>query len=134
MFKPNLSAAQIQSALDQVNHKTVRKVREKRFDLKEEGLTEQSIAWLFCWAKTGMNSKSAQAESHNAFNRIFAQGPEDLFKQLDSLEGFHDYARKVRASKKNIAQDFNLHVGEALLKKFNGEFAEAFMKDGKTHD
>ena len=63
MFKPNLSAAQIQSALDQVNHGTVRKVREKHFDLKEEGLTEQSIAWLFCWAKTGMNSKRVQAES-----------------------------------------------------------------------
>lgn len=122
MFKSNLSAAQIQSALDQVNHGTVRKVREKRFDLKEEGLTEQSIAWLFCWAKTGMSSKRVQAESHKAFNEIFSQGFEDLFMQLDSLKGFHDYACKARKAEKDIAQDFKQRVGEDLLKKFNGTF------------
>jgi hypothetical protein len=55
------------------------------------GVTAQSICWLYCWAKTGMNSSDAAIRARRAFNQIFDKSYEWFDARVD-----HDWARKAR--------------------------------------
>ncbi len=53
--------------------------------------TAASFLWLFCWAKTGMNSEQARRAAVKAFDEIFERG----FVEVDSRIP-HDWAREKR--------------------------------------
>lgn len=58
--------------LESIPHKTCRGAIQTRWRVTPEGVaTTQSVLWLFCWAKTGMNSPDAAAASREVFNRFF---------------------------------------------------------------
>ena len=64
------------------------------------GVTAQSICWLFCWAKTGMNSADAAQQSRQAFNQIFDQPYEWFDTRVP-----HEWARKARYITVDIESD-----------------------------
>lgn len=55
------------------------------------GVTAQSICWLYCWAKTGMNSADAAMQAKQAFNQIFDKPYEWFDGRVD-----HEWARTAR--------------------------------------
>jgi hypothetical protein len=50
-----------------------------------------SFLWLFCWAKTGMNSEAARLASVEAFEEIFGLRFKDVDHRVD-----HGWARQMR--------------------------------------
>jgi hypothetical protein len=61
------------------------------------GVTAQSICWLYCWAKTGMNSIEAAHQAQQVFSQIFDQ-PYEWF----SARVPHEWARRARYMHRNI--------------------------------
>jgi hypothetical protein len=57
----------------------------------DAGVTAQSICWLYCWAKTGMNSNDAAEVAKQAFDQIFDQSYEWFDARVS-----HEWARKAR--------------------------------------
>lgn len=63
----------------------------------DAGVTAQSICWLYCWAKTGMNSADAAHQARQAFNQIF----DKPYEWFDARVA-HGWARKARYQHGNI--------------------------------
>jgi hypothetical protein len=53
--------------------------------------TAASFLWLFCWAKTGMNSERARQAAVEAFDEIFELGFVEVDRRIP-----HDWAREKR--------------------------------------
>ena len=71
------------------------------------GVIAQSICWLFCWAKTGMNSAKAAHQSKQAFNQIF-----DHTYEWFSARISHEWARQARYVRGDIESELtNLLAG-----------------------
>ena len=66
------------------------------------GVTAQSICWLYCWAKTGMNSAIAAQQSRLAFNQIFDRPYEWFDARVP-----HEWARVARYRTVDIESDLN---------------------------
>ena len=64
------------------------------------GVTVQSICWLYCWAKTGMNSADASDVAKLAFDQIFDK-PYAWFDASVS----HEWARKARYQHGNMESE-----------------------------
>ena len=59
---------------------------------RDETLTPQSVAWLYCWGKTEMNSRKAAAASRRVFDAVF----DVPFAEYDELVD-HNEARVDRS-------------------------------------
>lgn len=62
----------------------------------------QSVLWLFCWAKTGMNSPGAAQAAKEVFNQIFPIRFEEAEARIP-----HEYAREKRYASGDIESDIN---------------------------
>jgi hypothetical protein len=61
----------------------------------------QSALWLFCWAKTGMNSEGARIVAAEVFDQVMPMS----FAQFDAVVE-HGYARECRYTPRNIEREF----------------------------
>ncbi len=66
----------------------------------QQCVTAQSICWLYCWAKTGMNSANAAQQSRQAFNQIFDRPYEWFDARVP-----HEWARVARYRTVDIESD-----------------------------
>jgi hypothetical protein len=57
----------------------------------DETVAPESVNWLFCWGKTGMNSEQARLDARRVFNQVLAI----TFDEYDALVE-HDEARNHR--------------------------------------
>ena len=73
----------------------------------DAGVTAQSICWLYCWAKTGMNSADAADVAKHAFDQIFDQ-PYAWFDARVS----HEWARKARYQHRNIESELAVRLSD----------------------
>lgn len=69
--------------------------------ISQSQVKAQTVLWLFCWAKTGMNSERTAQEIRIAFNQIFDHQYEWLDEHIS-----HEYARKERYATGDIEEDF----------------------------
>ena len=101
-----LTNADLQQHFDAVEHKKFQKGRTTHWHIETENGNEyptvQSFCWLYCWAKTGMNSSQAKEESERAFNLAFSF----TFAQVDN-ERLHALARRLRYAEKLTSEDSN---------------------------
>lgn len=67
----------------------------------QDEVRAQTILWLFCWAKTGLNSEQTAQDVRQAFNQIFDRPYAWLEAHIP-----HDYARKARYAVGDIEADF----------------------------
>lgn len=65
----------------------------------------QSICWLFCWAKTGNNSKRAEQEARDVFNRLFNKPFEWFDRRVP-----HKWAREARYKAGNIESELEQYL------------------------
>lgn len=90
-----------------IPHSTCTKAINDHWRVNSDGrVRAQSVLWLFCWAKTGMNSEPARQASVRVFNNILPRSFADLDAVLD-----HAYARKARYSSQAIDEDLDLKLG-----------------------
>lgn len=80
--------------------------KRDRDETANETVTVQSICWLFCWAKTGQNSKKARSQAQRAFDEIFDPPFDWLCQRLD-----HNLATKWRYSTRDVKDEFYSHIG-----------------------
>jgi hypothetical protein len=71
------------------------------------GVTAQSICWLYCWAKTGMNSADAADVARQAFDQIFDK-PYVWFDARVS----HEWARKARYQHGDIESELAVRLSD----------------------
>jgi hypothetical protein len=84
-----------------IPHKTCTGAIDRHWKVNVDGtVPAQSVLWLFCWAKTGMNSQIARQESVRVFDEIFPIP----FSAFDAVVD-HEYARKGRYLDLNIDRE-----------------------------
>jgi hypothetical protein len=59
--------------------------------LEDGRVPEESVNWLFCWAKTGMGSKAAAQDARRVFDTILPMSFAEYDRRVD-----HEYARAHR--------------------------------------
>jgi hypothetical protein len=81
-----------------IPHKTCARAFEENWKVGPNGTVRaQSVLWLFCWAKTGMNSEYARQAAMRVFDEIL----EVSFAQFNAAVD-HEYARKARYASHDI--------------------------------
>jgi len=92
-----------------IPHSTCSKAVDEHWKVDANGkVLAQSVLWLFCWAKTGMNSEQARQASVRVFNSEFPRSFEDIDAVLD-----HKYAREARYSTRNIEDELAFRIGRS---------------------
>jgi hypothetical protein len=85
-----------------IPHKTCAKALADHWRVRPDGsVATQSILWLFCWAKTGMNSAEARLVAAQVFDQLLPIAFNDCDRAID-----HEYARKYRYSQLDIDLTF----------------------------
>lgn len=109
-----VSVEEAQRQVVSIPHKSCVKGAVDNWKVDRHGnVRAQSVLWLFCWAKTGMNSEQARQASARVFDQILPVRFVDLDAALD-----HTYARESRYTSRNIEDDFK-HIVEQI--KSQGE-------------
>jgi hypothetical protein len=108
LIKIRVARDDVPKILRKVGHGKYLDALESHWKVFEDGQPQaQSICWLFCWAKTGNNSKIAEQEAKNVFNRLFDKPFEWFDKRVP-----HNWAREARYRQGNIESEL-----EHFLKK-----------------
>lgn len=99
-FSLKVDGPTAEKLLSQVTHSAFRKGFDKNWCvLKTAEVPAHSICWLFCWAKTGMNSEDTAKQIERIFNQIFDPGYTWLDSHID-----HGTARRLRYSRSGKAE------------------------------
>jgi len=97
---------QVQKILRLVDHRKYLDALDSQWKVFEDGHPlAQSICWLFCWAKTGNNSKKAAQEATDVFNRLFDKPFEWFDRRVP-----HNWARDVRYKPGNIESELERYL------------------------
>ena len=92
MIRMQVTPDEARKLIRAIPHKTCQTGLQKNWvEGGDAGVTAQSICWLYCWAKTGMNSTDAAIQARRAFNQIFDKPYEWFDARVD-----HDWARQAR--------------------------------------
>lgn len=104
LLLPNETALRL---LQSIPHSTCSKAILARWRVTPEGAVKaQSVLWLFCWAKTGMNSFEAARASREIFDRLLPV----KFDEFDSRVP-HSYARLKRYAPGDIETELRAMLG-----------------------
>lgn len=78
--------------VEQISHATCRAAAEHHWNVLEDGrVPEESVNWLFCWAKTGMGSDAAAQGAKRVLDAILPISFAEYDRRVD-----HEYARAHR--------------------------------------
>ena len=92
MIKMRITQHDARRLLREIPHKSCQKaIKSCWVEGGAAGVTAQSICWLYCWAKTGMNSIEAAQTSQHAFDQIFDRPYEWFNARMP-----HEWARRAR--------------------------------------
>lgn len=101
MYKLNLPPDLAIRKIETIGHKSCLNGIHANWRTTADGhVTAQSILWLFCWAKTGMNSPAAAETAKSVFNQLLPF----TFPFADSRIP-HAYARYHRYVSFDIEQE-----------------------------
>uniref|UniRef100_A0A7V4XU88 Uncharacterized protein n=1 Tax=Acidobacterium capsulatum TaxID=33075 RepID=A0A7V4XU88_9BACT len=101
-----VTAEEARKRLLSIPHSTCTKAIDEHWKVDQDGkVRAQSVLWLFCWAKTGMNSEEARRSSVLVFDTILSRS----FASLDAVLD-HQYARKARYSSGDIEDEFETRI------------------------
>ena len=101
MYKLNLPPDQALKLVETIGHKSCLSGIPRQWRTTADGhVAAQSILWLFCWAKTGMNSPAAAEIAKSVFNQLLPF----TFEYADNRLS-HAYARGNRYVRHDIEQE-----------------------------
>jgi len=135
MVKLKFEKTELEDIFGEVKHDTFQKALTKYWKVKDQYATAQSVCWLFCWAKTGMNSQDAMKQSRQIFDRIFQSV---TFSDFDKKVP-HEWARKARSRTGNIEKELDsLFAGKNIVDKTTrtkkSKYANANFEHTKTFE
>ena len=114
MVKLKVEKSELEKLFGEISHDTFQKALTEHWIVNEQYVTAQSVCWLFCWAKTGMNSQNAMKQSRQVFDRIFQSV---TFSDFDQKVP-HEWARVARYRTENIEKELNdLLIGNQIVRK-----------------
>lgn len=97
----NTTAEEAKRLILSIPHKTCAKAIEDHWKVDaNRRVRAQSVLWLFCWAKTGMNSEDARIVAAQVFDQVMSLS----FAQFDAVVD-HEYARECRYTPRDIDQE-----------------------------
>lgn len=106
IIKIRVAPDEAQKILRMVDHGKYLDALESHWKVFEDGHPlAQSICWLFCWAKNGINSERAKQEARNVFNRLF----DKTFEWFDRRVP-HNWARDARYKRGNIESELERYL------------------------
>jgi hypothetical protein len=98
-----VSPADASKLVQSIPHKTCSDGIANNWRLNPDGTVRaQSVFWLFCWGKTGMNSENARSSAVRVFEALFPVS----FSQFDRVVK-HEYARQARYATQNIEHEMD---------------------------
>jgi hypothetical protein len=108
LIKSRVALDDTQKILRTVDHGKYLDALENHWKVFEDGHPRaQSICWLFCWAKTGNNSKRTAQEATDVFNRLFDKPFEWFDRRVP-----HKWARVARYKQDNIERELEQYLRE----------------------
>mgnify|MGYP001806121843 CR=1 FL=1 len=114
MIKLRVETSELESHFKTVEHDTFQKALTEHWKVIGDNVKAQSVCWLFCWAKTGMNSQNAMQQSRQVFDKIFQT---ITFSDFDKKVS-HGWAREARYRTENIEEELNdLLSGKHVINK-----------------
>lgn len=101
------STSEAERMILSIPHKTCTKAINDHWNVRPDGTVRaQSVLWLFCWAKTGMNSEDARQASAQVFDDVLPIS----FAKFDALVD-HQFARLNRYSSRDIDDELEQMLG-----------------------
>ena len=98
-----ISPEETRRLLLSIPHERCVKAIDRNWRVQSDGSARaQSILWLFCWAKTGMNSEIAREAAVRVFDRILPVTFAHFSLAID-----HEWARWGRYALGNIERELN---------------------------
>ena len=92
MIQLKISKEEAEKALNYVQHEKFHKAIVRNWYVNGDGAIDgRSVCWLYCWAKTGMNSQDAAKAARRVFNEMF----DVSFERFDAKVS-HQWARTAR--------------------------------------
>lgn len=114
MVKLKVEKKELENLFGEIKHDTFQKALAEHWKVKGQYITAQSICWLFCWAKTGMNSQNAMEQSRQVFDKVFSTV---TFSDFDKKVP-HEWAREARYRTDNIEKELDdLLEGKNIIEK-----------------
>jgi len=101
MIKLKVEKSELDNLFGEIKHDTFQKALTEHWKVSGQNVYAQSVCWLFCWAKTGMNSQNAMEQSRQVFDRIFQSV---TFSDFDQKVP-HEWAREARYRTENIEKE-----------------------------
>jgi hypothetical protein len=94
-----------------IPHRTCAKAVEDHWSVNETNgeVRAQSALWLFCWAKTGMNSEDARIVAAQVFDQVMPLS----FARFDTVVD-HEYARECRYTPRNIERELEAKLASSV--------------------
>jgi len=106
LIKVRVAPEDAQKILRTVDHEKFLNALESHWKVFEDGHPRaQSICWLFCWAKNGINSKRTEQEAKDVFNRLFDKSFEWFDRRVP-----HNLAREARYKPGNIESELEHYL------------------------
>lgn len=106
-MKLKVSADEVRRQFEKLEHEDFQEAIPTHWKVYEDGhVSATSVLWLFCWAKTGMNSEDAAETAREIFDDIMDKS----FEFCDGRIPHDDFARKYRYSEDKQFVENNLAV------------------------
>lgn len=100
---------------ENLEHEDFQNAIPTHWEVYEDGhVSATSVLWLFCWAKTGMNSEEAAETAREIFNDIM----DKPFEFCDEKVRLYDFAVKYRyhSDKQFVENNLAIKLGEVPYK------------------
>ena len=104
MIKLKVSKEEAEKILKYVQHEKFRNAIPRNWNVDADGTIDgRTVCWLYCWAKTGLQSPDAAMDAQGVFDEIFNVSFEEFDAKID-----HEWARKARYDKDRRAVEAEL--------------------------
>lgn len=103
MISLKVTPQEAMARISRIPHSTAIRGAQKYWRIRADGRPDpRSICWLYCWAKTGMNSRSAASEAERAFNAILDISFATMDKRVD-----YEWAQEARYATRDIGAELS---------------------------
>lgn len=101
MISFTVTEQEAQARIRAIPHERAVNAIDAHWRVQPDGTPDaRSVCWLYCWAKTGMNSAKAADEARAVFNAIFSMSYESFDKRVG-----HEWARRARYAAQDMRDE-----------------------------
>jgi hypothetical protein len=107
MIKLKVDPDEALAFLEGIDNEAFSKALQDNWHVDKSGyIRAQSVLWLFCWAKTGMNKPETAEDAQAVFDAIFPFSYNFILSRVD-----HEWAQRKRYATRNIEMELEERIG-----------------------